>query len=64
MTRKIANAMLGFAAGIVTMPLAIFAWPILFAWFAWSNYGWECDRQQWLAFHEWVKDEIEKRNSR
>lgn len=26
-----------------------------------SNYGWECDRQTWLAFHEWVKDEIEKR---
>jgi hypothetical protein len=29
-----------------------------------SNYGWECDRQQWLAFHEWVKDEIANRNSR
>ena len=29
-----------------------------------SNYGWECDRDLWLGFHEWVKDEIEKRNSR
>ncbi len=26
-----------------------------------SNYGWECDRECWLSFHEWVKDEIEKR---
>ena len=26
-----------------------------------SNYGWECDRQLWLEFHEWVKDEIAKR---
>lgn len=23
-----------------------------------SNYGWECDRQLWLAFHEWVKERI------
>ena len=37
MTRKIANALLGFAAGIVTMPLAIFAWPILAAWFLWNE---------------------------
>jgi hypothetical protein len=29
-----------------------------------SNYGWECDRDMWLEFHGWVKDEIEKRNSR
>lgn len=29
-----------------------------------SNYGMECDRHIWLAFHEWVKDEIEKRNSK
>ena len=28
-----------------------------------SNYGMECDRQIWLAFHAWVKDELEKRNS-
>lgn len=26
-----------------------------------SNYGWECDRQLWLSFHEWVKAEIAKR---
>lgn len=26
-----------------------------------SNYGMDCDREAWLAFHEWVKDEIEKR---
>ena len=26
-----------------------------------TNYGWECDRQLWLAFHEWVKSEIAKR---
>lgn len=30
--RKIANALLGFAAGIVTLPLAIFAWPLVAAW--------------------------------
>lgn len=29
-----------------------------------SNYGWECDRQLWLAFHEWVKEQIVKRESR
>lgn len=29
-----------------------------------SNYGWECDRDLWLGFHKWVKDEIAKRNSR
>jgi len=23
-----------------------------------SNYGWECDRQLWLSFHEWVKEQI------
>ena len=26
-----------------------------------SNYGMDCDRRDWLAFHEWVKTEIEKR---
>lgn len=26
-----------------------------------SNYGMDCDRKDWLAFHEWVKDELEKR---
>ena len=24
-----------------------------------SNYGQECDRQLWLAFHAWVKKQIE-----
>ena len=23
-----------------------------------SNYGMDCDRKAWLAFHAWVKDEI------
>ena len=35
--RKTLNALLGFAAGIVTLPLAIFAWPILAAWFFWNE---------------------------
>lgn len=26
-----------------------------------SNYGMECDRELWLAFHAWVKAEIAKR---
>lgn len=26
-----------------------------------SNYGWEYDRQLWLAFHEWVKNQIAKK---
>ena len=26
-----------------------------------TNYGMECDRQTWLAFHEWVKEQIKKR---
>lgn len=26
-----------------------------------SNYGMERDRQAWLAFHEWVKEQINKR---
>lgn len=26
-----------------------------------SNYGMDCDREAWLAFHEWVKAEIAKR---
>lgn len=26
-----------------------------------SNYGWECDRQLWLAFHAWVKEQIENK---
>lgn len=26
-----------------------------------SNYGMECDRKLWLAFHEWVKKQIENK---
>lgn len=26
-----------------------------------GNYGMECDRRNWLAFHEWVKEQIEMR---
>lgn len=26
-----------------------------------SNYGHECDRKLWLAFHEWVKNQIAKK---
>ena len=26
-----------------------------------SNYGMECDRELWIAFHEWVKEQIRKR---
>lgn len=26
-----------------------------------SNYGWECDRRLWLAFHAWVKERITKK---
>ena len=26
-----------------------------------SNYGMECDRETWLAFHAWVKGELRKR---
>ena len=35
--RKIANALLGLAAGLITLPLAILAWPILAAWFFWDE---------------------------
>lgn len=35
--QKLLNALLGFAAGIVTLPIAIFAWPILAAWFMWNE---------------------------
>ncbi len=35
--RKLLNATLGLAAGIVTLPLAIFAWPILAAWFMYNE---------------------------
>lgn len=29
-----------------------------------SNYGMDCDRRDWLAFHEWIKTEIEKRKEK
>ena len=29
-----------------------------------SNYGMECDRRQWLAFHEWVKEQIRQRKAK
>lgn len=35
--RKLLNAALGLAAGIFTLPLAVVAWPILFAWFMWNE---------------------------
>lgn len=27
-------------------------------------YGMECDRQTWLAFHEWVRKQIAKRKAK
>lgn len=35
--RKMANAIIGFAAGLITLPLAMFAWPIFAAWFFWDE---------------------------
>ena len=29
-----------------------------------SNYGMDCDRETWLAFHEWVKCQIRKSESK
>lgn len=29
-----------------------------------SNYGMECDRQTWLAFHAWVREQIAKREKK
>lgn len=26
-----------------------------------SNYGMDCDRRDWLSFHEWVKEKIGER---
>ena len=37
MTRRIANALLGFAVGIFTLPLAAAAWPFVAAWFMWHE---------------------------
>lgn len=35
--RKILNALLGLAAGIVTAPLAPIVWPIALAWFMYNE---------------------------
>ena len=37
MTRRIFNAALGFAAGILTAPLALVAWPLFLAWFMFNE---------------------------
>ncbi len=37
MKRKLANALLGLAAGIVTAPIAMLAWPFYLAWFMWNE---------------------------
>ena len=29
-----------------------------------GNYGMECDRKTWLAFHEWVKEQIKERSKK
>lgn len=29
-----------------------------------SNYGMEYDREAWLAFHEWVKDQVKERSNK
>ncbi len=37
MTRKLFAALFGFAAGIVTAPLALVAWPFMFAVFLYNE---------------------------
>ena len=37
MTRRIFNAALGFAAGLITAPLALVAWPAFLAWFLFNE---------------------------
>ena len=29
-----------------------------------SNYGMECNREAWLAFHEWIKEQIKERSKK
>ena len=29
-----------------------------------SNYGMECDREAWLVFHEWIKEQIKERRKK
>lgn len=35
--RKLANAILGFAAGVITLPLAAALWPLAVAWYFWEE---------------------------
>lgn len=37
MIRKIATALLGFVAGIVSIPLVMIAWPFVCAWFIYNE---------------------------
>lgn len=37
MTRRLLNALLGLAAGIVTAPIALLAWPFYLAWFMFNE---------------------------
>ena len=37
MTRRICNAVIGFAVVIFTLPLATAAWPFAAAWFMWHE---------------------------
>lgn len=37
MTRRLLNAALGLAAGIVTAPFALVAWPAFLAWFMFNE---------------------------
>jgi hypothetical protein len=37
MSRRLLNAALGLAAGIVTAPLALIVWPIAVAWFMFNE---------------------------
>lgn len=37
MTRRLLTAALGLAAGLITAPLAMLAWPAFTAWFAWNE---------------------------
>jgi hypothetical protein len=37
MTRRLLNAALGLAAGLVTAPFALVAWPFFLAWFMFNE---------------------------
>ena len=37
MTRKLANAILGFGLGIFTLPLILIAWPFAAVWWMWNE---------------------------